>query len=155
MSDVNPSPVKFSYGRGCGRGAGRGEGRGGKGDYSNRLRISHLQNHKTRPQVNKFKGNSISLEGYIFDCSDIKQADKFITAIKRISENVGTEYKYGGDIRPSIKKSTRFAIPLPVVPADTAKDLTRTIATKKIDLYVKQDSILDENIQKAYSIIFG
>ena len=155
MSDINPSPVKSAYGRGGGRGVGRGGGRGGKGDYSNGLRTSHLQNRKTRPQVNKLKGNSIELEGYIFDCSNSKQADKFTTAIKRISEHVGTEYKYGGYICSSIENSTRFVILLPVVPADTANALTRTIAAKKIYLYVKRDGILDENLQKAYSLIFG
>ena len=40
------------------------------------------------------------------------------------------------------------------MPDDTANALTRSIATKKIDLYVKQDGILDENLQKAYSLIF-
>ena len=91
MSDAKPSPVKSTYGRGAGRGTGRGGGRGGKGNYSNRLRTSHLQNRKKRPPVNKFKGKSTALEGYIFDCSDSKQADKFITPIKRILEHVGTE----------------------------------------------------------------
>ena len=131
MSDAKPSQVKSAYGRVGARGACRGGGRGGKDDHSNRSRTSHLQNRKTRPPVNKFKGNSTALEGYIFDCSDSKQADKFITAIKRISEHVRTEYKYGGDIRSSIENSTRFAIPLPVVPDDTASALTRSIATKK------------------------
>ena len=100
--------------------------------------------------MNKFKGNSIELEGYISDCSNSKQADKFTTKIKRILEHVGTEYKYGGDICSSIENSTRFSIPLPVVPDDTANALTRSIATKKIDLYVKRDGILNENLQKAY-----
>ena len=159
MSDAKPSPVKSAYGRrggrGAGRGAGRGRGQGGKGKYSNRLRTSHLQNRKTHPPVNKFKGNSTALEGYIFDCSNSKQAEKLITAIKRILEHVGTEYKYGGDIRSSIKNSTRFAIPLPVVPDGTMNALTRLIATKKIYIYVKRDDILDENLQKAYSLIFS
>ena len=75
--------------------------------------------------------------------------------IKRISEHVGTEYKYGGDICFFIKNSTRFSISLPIVPDDTANALTRSVATKKIDLYVKQDGILDENLQKSYSLIFG
>ena len=81
MSDVKPSPVKSAYGIGGGRGGGRGS----KGDYLNCSRTSHLQNRKTRPPVNKFKENSIALEGYIFDCSDSKQADQFITVVKRIS----------------------------------------------------------------------
>ena len=72
MSDSKPSPVKSAYGRGGDRGTGRGGGRGGKGDYLNRSMTIHLQNRKTRPPVNKFKGNSIALEGYIFDCSDSK-----------------------------------------------------------------------------------
>ena len=70
-------------------------------------------------------------------------------------EHVGTEYKYGGDICSSINNSTLFALPLPVVPDDTVNALTRSIFTKKIDLYVKRDGILDENLQKAYSLIFG
>ena len=70
-------------------------------------------------------------------------------------EHVGTEYKCGGDICSSIENLNRFVIPLPVVPADTANDLTRTISINKIDLYVKRDGILDENLQKAYSLIFG
>ena len=41
------------------------------------------------------------------------------------------------------------------MPYDTANALTRSIATKKIDLYVKRDGILDENLQKSYSLIFG
>ena len=41
------------------------------------------------------------------------------------------------------------------MPDDTANALTKSIATKKIDLYVKRDSILDENLQKEYSLIFG
>ena len=45
MSNAKPSPVKYTYGRG----AVRGGGRGSKGDYSNRLRTSHLKNRKTRP----------------------------------------------------------------------------------------------------------
>ena len=53
--------------------------------------------------MNKFKGNSTALDGYIFDCSDSKQGNKFITAVKQILEHIGTEYKYGGYIRSSIK----------------------------------------------------
>ena len=61
ISDAKPSPVKSAYGRGGDRGAGRGGCQGGKGKYSNLLRTSHLQNRKTRPPVNKFKGNLIAL----------------------------------------------------------------------------------------------
>ena len=91
MSDVKPSPVKSAYGRGGGRGAGKGTGRGGRGDRSNRSRTGQIQNQKSRPITQKFKGKYSYLEGYIFDCSDSRQADKYITAIKRIAEYVGAE----------------------------------------------------------------
>ena len=93
MSDIKPSPVKSAYGRGGGRGGGKGGGRGGRGDRSNQSRSGHIQNQKSRPVEQKFKGNSSDLEGYIFDCSDMRQANKYITAIKRITEYVGAEFK--------------------------------------------------------------
>ena len=88
MSDIKPSPVKCAYGRGGGRGGDKGGDRGGRGDCSNRPQSGHIQNQKIRTVTQEFKGNSSDLEGYIFDCSDSRQADKYITAIKRITEYV-------------------------------------------------------------------
>ena len=89
MSDIKPIPVKSAYGIGGGRGGGKGGGRGGRGDRSNRSLSGQIQNQKSRPITQRLKGNSSDLEGYIFDCSDSRQADKYITAIKRIAEYVG------------------------------------------------------------------
>ena len=86
MSDIKPSSVKSAYGRGGSRGVCKGGGRGGRRYCSNGSRSGHIQNQKSRPVTQKFKGNSTDLEGYIFDCNDSRQADKYITAIKRIIE---------------------------------------------------------------------
>ena len=75
MSDINPSPVKSAYGRGGGRGAGKVGGRGGRRDRSNPSRSVQIQNQKSRLVTQNFKGNSSDLEGYIFDCSDSRQAE--------------------------------------------------------------------------------
>ena len=91
MSDVKPSPVKSAYGRGVGRGAGKGAVRGGRGNCSNRSQTGQIQNQKSRPISQKFKENSFDLEGFIFDCSDSRQANKYIITIKRIAEYVGAE----------------------------------------------------------------
>ena len=125
MSYMKPSPVKSAYGRGGGRGAGKGAVRGGRGDCSNRSRSGQIQIQKSRPVSQKFKGNSSELEGYIFDCSESRQADKYITAIKRIAEYVGAEFKYGGDIRLSIENSKRFKIPMPTAPGDNDTSLLK------------------------------
>ena len=103
----------------------------------------------------RFKGNSHDLEGYIFDCSNNKQADIFVHTMKRIAEYVGTEYRNGGDIRSTIEENVRFAIPMPLALSGTNDEVEKMIRTKKVDAYVKQDSILEENIQKAYSLMLG
>ena len=61
MSYIKPSPVKSTYGRGGGRGAGKGAGRGGGGDRLNQSRSGQIQNQKSRPVSQKFKGKSSDL----------------------------------------------------------------------------------------------
>ena len=68
---------------------------------------------------------------------------------------MGTEYRNGGDIRSTIEQSVRFDIPMPLAPSGTTDEVERMILTKEVDAYVKRDSILDENIQKAYSLMLG
>ena len=144
MSDIKPSPVKSAYGRGGGRGAGKGAGRGGRGDCSNRFWSGQIHNQNSRPVSQNFKGNSSDLEGYIFDCSDIRQANKYITAIKIIAEYVRAEFKYFGDIRSSIENYKRFKTPMPTAPSDNNTARLKIILNRKIDIYVKCDGILDQ-----------
>ena len=148
MSDIKLCQIKSAYGRGGGRGAGKGAGRGGRGDCSNSLRSGQIQNQKSRPVSQKFKGNYSDLEGYIFDCSDSRQADKYITTIKRIAEYFGGKYKYGGDIQSLIKNPKRFEIPMRTAPDDNDTALLKMILNRKIDIYVKRDGIIDENLKK-------
>ena len=155
MSDIKPSPVKSAYGIGGARGSGKGAGRGRRGYRSNRSRSGQIQNQNSRPVSQKFKGNYSDLEGYIFDCSDSRQANKYITVIKIIAEYVGAEFKYGGDIRSSIENSKRFEIPMPTAPDYNDTALLKMILNRKIDIYVKRDGIIDDNLQKAYSLIHG
>ena len=103
----------------------------------------------------KLKGNSSDLEGYIFVCSDSRQANKYLTAFKRITEYVGAEFKYGGNIRRSIENSKHFETPMPTAPIDNDTALLKMILNRKIDIYVKRDGIIDENLQKAHPLIHG
>jgi hypothetical protein len=56
------------------------------------------------------------LTGFVFDYADYKQADNYITKIKRTAEYVGAEYKHGGYIRFTIKNEVAMHIPLPTEP---------------------------------------
>ena len=137
-----------------------GQGRGGRG----RGRPNAARKPQAKPQVStkKFQGNHDKLQGCIFDCSDSRQADLFVTTLKRISEHLGSEYKHGGDIRSSILNETKFTIPVPVAPTIvdaanlTAVEVVGNMIFKgKVDAYIKRDAVLDNTIQKAYSLILG
>ncbi len=105
-----------SGGRGHGH-PGRGHGgrtRPGRGGSRQR---HHCPNQATNQPSSKFQGQCEALKDYIFDCSDYKQADRYVNTVKRISEYVGSEYKNGGDIRSSIVNETKFMIPIPTAVA--------------------------------------
>ena len=90
--------------------------KGGHGGRGRTQGLSYNQNNRNP----KFKGNSTDLEGYTFDFSDYKQAEKYVSMIKRIAEYLGAEYKYGSDIRSTLENEVQIIISHPVTPvADT------------------------------------
>ena len=112
--------------------------------------------------MTKFAGNCTDLKGQIFDCSNYKQADSYVNTVKWISKYIGTKYKHGGNIRASIMNEDVFDVPQPAVPAvadlnnpTTDEQFELQVYDKEIDAYVKQRSILADNVQKAYSLILG
>jgi hypothetical protein len=143
----------------------RQQGRGGRTNSDSRNQRDRTRQGRPpqQPTSVKFKGNCTDLAGYIFDCSDYKQADNYVTTVKRISEYIGSEYKHGGDIRSSIINEALYAIPLPLpatpnaipdapTPAETMAQL---IFKGEVDSYIKRRSVLKDNIQKAYSLVLG
>jgi hypothetical protein len=136
------------------RGAGREQQGRGRG-----------QRNRPQPQhevSTRFKGNCAKLQGHIFDCSDYKQADKFVNTLKHISEYVGAAYKHGGDIRSSIINETRIIISVPAAPTivdpqapTPAEIVAKMISKGEIDSYIKRKLMLDDNVQKAYSLVLG
>ena len=146
--------------------AGRGGGRGNNAARgSNRGRGSNgKSNARTRPQAqsSKFQGACDALKGHTFDCSDYKQADKYATTLKRISEYVGSEFKNGGDVRTSILNEVKFTIPSPTAPTivdpdnmtPDEKTLSR-LHEKRLDAIIKREFLLDANIQRLYSLVIG
>ena len=126
------------------------EGRGSNEKQKPRTRRGDKDSYKPGRTTHspRFKGNSHELEGYIFDCSDNKQADIFVHRMKRIAEYVGTEYRNGGDIRSTIEQNVIFTIPLPQAPSGTNDELEKMILTKMVDAYVKRDSTLTRTSKK-------
>jgi hypothetical protein len=54
-------------------------------------------------QPHKFEGKYDSLKGFIFDCIEGMQSDRYNVMIKGMAKYVGREYVYGGDVRWTIK----------------------------------------------------
>ena len=151
-------PGRVQAGRGGrGRGnpaAGRGAGRG-----PNQARKPQVKPQSTST---KFRGNCAELQGYVFDCSDYKQADNYVTTLKRIGEHVGSTYKHGGDIRVSIINEKQAVIAVPKAPKYEDEDnltgeeqVMKMIFKGEIDAYIKRKGILADNVQKAYSLVLG
>ena len=58
-----------------------------------------------------------------------------MSTINRIAEYVGTEYKYGGDIRSTLENEVWITIPQPVTPsADPIPLLESRIFDKEVDI---------------------
>ena len=79
-----------------------------------------------------------------------------MSTIKRITEYVDAEYKYGSDISSTLDNEVRIKIPHPVTPvADPMPLLESRILNKEINIYMKRKSTLYENVQKSYSLVLG
>jgi hypothetical protein len=54
-------------------------------------------------QQPKFKGKCTELKGFIYDCSNSKQADICTKTTEEVTEYAGQTYKYGSNIRLAIE----------------------------------------------------
>jgi hypothetical protein len=92
----------------------------------------------------KFEEKNEDLKGHIYDCSDLRQWDVFVMTTREISEYVGSNFKYGSDVRLAIEN---LAMPEMVEPGDPTAAASMTqlcIWEKKVDEHVKRGSYLVE-----------
>ena len=107
-------------------------------------------------QQQKFEGRCDSLKGFTFDCSDGRQADKYVTTMRKVAEFVGRTYAYGGDIRTTIENEQIYIVPRPKdIKGKGASDMDRRILDKQVDEYVKRDAKLKENCSGVFSLLLG
>ena len=106
-------------------------------------------------KVEKFVGKCEALKGFIYDCSDNKQADQFVSTTLEIATYVGANYKHGGDVRLALTNLEPPNIPLPVEPAATASFTERKIFENKCSVYCKREETYQSNIQQIFALIWG
>ena len=72
----------------------------------------------------KFVGRCDDLQGYIYNCSDSRQADLYTTTTKELVDHVTGEYKQGKDIAKAIESLSRPKLDKPEDPSDDASKRT-------------------------------
>jgi hypothetical protein len=103
----------------------------------------------------KFSGKCDSLSGFVYDCSDGKQSDRFNIVTKEIAEYVGRDYPYGGDIRWTLHNLELFKEEEPNELTVASSVLTKRMWKKRVDKYINRENKLKENCQMAYSLVIG
>jgi hypothetical protein len=82
-----------------------------------RYNYNRLQQKKGN-QETKFDGRYDNIKGFVFNCADGKQADRYNTTIREITTYAGITNDYGGDIIWSIKNEKKY---VPIKPARWAR----------------------------------
>jgi hypothetical protein len=103
----------------------------------------------------KFAGKCDGLSGFVYDCSDGKQSDRFNIVTREIAEYVGREYRFGGDIRWKIQNLSLYSEEEPKECTDATSAVKKRMWERRVDEFVKRKDKLKENCQSAYSLIIG
>jgi hypothetical protein len=91
----------------------------------------------------------------IYDCSDAKQTDLYTNTTKEIADYVGTNYKYGGDVRLVIDNLAEPTLKKPSNPSGDADETDRELWKLQVKNFFLRQGHLEENIKMMYSLIWG
>ena len=134
-----------------------GGGRVEKGREANSERVAVKQE--------KFVGRTEALAGYVFDTTTAWNADNYTKTLKEIARHVGSTSKHGADLRWTIEDETLFVITRPAWPTALATgaspdetgahEIDMDIYREDVKTFVKRRSTLDDNMGRAFEIVWG
>ena len=108
------------------------------------------------PRASRFEGRCEELKGHVYDYANPRQAaNQYTKTTREICEYVGRMYKYGADAKMALEG---LQVPMFTQPEDPPEDATRTAIRmweKRIDELVKKETVLEENLKTAFSLIYG
>jgi hypothetical protein len=76
---------------------------------------SGQQTAGTSPKEPRFEGRCSDLAGFIYDCSNTRQADVYAKTTREVAEYVGRTYNYGTDVKIAVET---LALPTLNMPND-------------------------------------
>ncbi len=136
---------------------------------NNKKGKNNNQKRNSNSIKSKFKGKCEDLQGHVFDAVKLNQADEYIKVKNEIAEYVGTHYENGGDVHEAIESMDATPkFPKPKKPVGELKDkndeskgrhdvdeIDDLIWKKEIEHYVKRKVSLNNNLRKAFSLVWG
>jgi hypothetical protein len=144
-----------SNGGGGNKGGATIKKEGGKGRRQSRQQQLRQEFRKPAVKQPRFEGRCKGLEGFIYGCFDGRQADQFTKTTKEIAEYAGRTLKHGTDICKAIKNLELPILAEPDDPGENAGRVQQRIFDESITNYIRQVSILHQNLNKMYSIVLG
>jgi hypothetical protein len=132
------------------------EGSAGRAN-SNRCRANRNGAGSTAlPKVEAFDGRVAGLKGFIYDCSDNRQAEMYTKTTEEISGYIGREFRLGGDdVRRAVDGLALPTIVKPPVPASTADKYEEREWGELLKIYQQRVANLEEGMKRLYNIVHG
>jgi hypothetical protein len=128
------------------------QGQRSRRDRGNRNNNNNVSFKKPAPlHTIKFEGRCTELKGEIYDCSDVRQVDRYTKTTKEIAEYVGPVYS--GDARTAIKSLALPVFQYPLDPAANTTETERRKWQKRVNSTVVKEDRFEEDMKKVYSLI--
>ena len=110
-------------------------------------------------RYDNFKGANEKLSTVIFDYGGTGNQDMFVKSKKKIEIYIGQNFDNPRDIQSSIENLELYTILMPPAPADygapTADKTASFMYEKKVQRYILREESLQNNIVKAFALIWG
>ena len=113
----------------------------------------------------KFEGSTSELSGYVFDTTNVRNADNYTKTKNEIARHVGSTSKYGGDLRRTIEKEAIVTFTKPTRPRLVATGEVATpdeqyayeelmdVYKEDMKAYVKRKVTLEDNMGRVYEMV--
>ena len=134
-----------------------------KNNKNNKSKNKYVSNNKKYEKNTKklrVKCSIPELKDMVFDCNGFKQAEEYKKAKEALETYVTSNWSHGTDIRQCLEKlevisiTVPDAIQEPAGTSDAQKAINKRINEKRIDAFVQRENALEENIGRAYKIVW-
>mmetsp|Transcript_36995 Transcript_36995/g.52267 ORF Transcript_36995/g.52267 Transcript_36995/m.52267 type:complete len:1117 (-) Transcript_36995:618-3968(-) len=115
----------------------------------------NLNKKSGRQNQAALRGRIEELRNNVYDYTSNRHDDMFTTTTKEIANYVGRTFTLGGYMKSAIESLSTPTLTLPEEPGPNPTMTERRIWDEKIKLHVKREMVLEEGIQKLYSVVWG